>query len=151
MNTRVRVVQPQDLTSLMMFRALYLNGRRRRIKGDLALQMGAEKEPDVVIMAEALDDQARRNQHGAYNLVLSTAYPAVYMGEGRDITCRKKVGHDRGDLGGVPPTTPESARGVSEDRTDDGRRDDHTGSELLRRNQEEEDGGTHRATRSRRI
>jgi len=53
-------------------------------------QLGEEKEADVVIIVEALDDHRKTNQHGTYNVVLNTAYKAVYARKDLGITCRKK-------------------------------------------------------------
>jgi len=62
-----------------MFRTLYLNGWKGRMQANIGLQLGAEKEAEVVVIAEAVRDTARRNQHPTYNLVMSTAYMAIYF------------------------------------------------------------------------
>jgi len=52
----------------------------------MALQIGREKGAEVVVTAEAVEDQGRRNQHPAYRLVNNTKYMAVYIKKGNRIT-----------------------------------------------------------------
>jgi len=56
----------------------------------IGLQLGAEEGADVMVIAEAVADQAKRNQHGTYDLVINTAYLAVYVRKDRRISCRKR-------------------------------------------------------------
>jgi len=55
----------------------------------------------VVVIAEALENQDRRNQHETYNLVLNTKYMVVYVRKNRDITCRKEDGGEWVSIGGT--------------------------------------------------
>jgi len=64
-------VQPLD-SGYQAFMVLYLNVGAGRNQADLGLQLAAKA--DVVFIAEALEDQKRRNQHVAYSLVVNTAY-----------------------------------------------------------------------------
>jgi len=72
-----------------MNKVMYINGRRGQIQGDMGLQLGAEIGAEVVVIAEALDDQERRNTHATYNLTLNTKYLAVYVRKDRKVKCRK--------------------------------------------------------------
>jgi len=60
-----------------MNKVLYLNGPRGRLQADIGLHLGPEKEAEVVVIAAAVVDLARRNQHPTYNLVMSTAYMSI--------------------------------------------------------------------------
>jgi len=73
-----------------MNKVLYLNRRRGRLQGDMGLQLGAELGADMVVIAEAVADRERRNQHGAYELKVNTKYMGVYMRKDREIKCRKR-------------------------------------------------------------
>ena len=74
----------------MMNKVIYLNGRRGRLQADMGLQLGADMEADVVVIAEAVADQNRRNSYGTYDLVLNTQYLAVYVRKDRTITCKRR-------------------------------------------------------------
>ena len=41
----------------MMLKIIYLNGRKGRVQAEIALQAGAEKAADIVVIAEAVEDQ----------------------------------------------------------------------------------------------
>jgi len=71
-----------------------------RIQGDLGLQLGAELEADVVVIAEAVEDREKRNQHGTYDLKVNTKYLEVYTRKDREITCKKKGGGEWVEIGG---------------------------------------------------
>jgi len=73
-----------------MNKVMYINGRRGRIQGDMGLQLGAEIGAEVVVIAEALDDQDRRNTHATCNLELNTNYLVVYVRKDRKVKCRKR-------------------------------------------------------------
>ena len=53
----------------------------------MGLQLGAELEADVVVIAGAVADRERRNQHGAYHLKVNTKYLGVYTRKDREIKC----------------------------------------------------------------
>ena len=54
-----------------------MNGRKGRQQAEVALQNGAEIEADVVVIAEALEDQQRRPGHGLYDLVWNSKYISI--------------------------------------------------------------------------
>jgi len=64
------------------------------------LQLVADMEADVVVIAEALADQERRNQHGTYDLKLNTKYLGIYTRKDREITCRKRGAGEWALIGG---------------------------------------------------
>jgi len=53
----------QLLNSRLMIKVPYLNDRRGRLQADLGLQIVVEKGAEVMMIAEAVDDQSRRNKH----------------------------------------------------------------------------------------
>jgi len=66
----------------------------------MGLQLGAGLEAGVVVIAEALADQERQNQHGTYDLKLNMPFLALYTRKDRDIECRKKAGGEWVSIGG---------------------------------------------------
>lgn len=64
------------------------------------LQLGAELEADVVVVAEAVQDMEKRNQHGAYDLRVNTKYLGVYTRKDREIKCRKRGRGEWVEIGG---------------------------------------------------
>jgi len=84
----------------MLSKILYLNGRRGRAQADLLLQLGAELEADVVVVAEEVQDVERRNQHGAYDLRVNTKYLGVYTRKDCEIKCRKRGRGEWVEIGG---------------------------------------------------
>jgi len=73
-----------------MINILYLHGRKGRIQADLGLQIGAEKEADVVVIVEGVKDQKRRNSHAVYDLVVNLDYLAVYVRKDREFRSKKR-------------------------------------------------------------
>jgi len=73
-----------------MDKVLYLNGWRGRIEADMGLQLGAHLRVDVVVIAEALAAQERRNQYGKYDLKVNIEYLGIYTRKDREITCSKR-------------------------------------------------------------
>jgi len=83
-----------------MNKVLYLNGRRGRLQGDMGLQLGVDLGADVVVIAEAVANRERRNQHGAYELRVNTKYMGVYTRKDREIKCRKRGRGEWVEIGG---------------------------------------------------
>jgi len=83
-----------------MFKVLYLNGRRERLQADMGLQLGVDLGAEVVVIAEAVADTEKRNQHGAYNLRMNTKYIGVYTRNDMEIKCRKRGGWEWVEIGG---------------------------------------------------
>lgn len=52
----------------MVFKVLYLNGRRGRLQAGIALQIRGERGADIVVVAEAVEHLHRKNHHPAYSL-----------------------------------------------------------------------------------
>jgi len=73
-----------------MNKVMYINRRRGRVQGDMGLQLGAELGADVVVIAEAVEDQERRNVHATYVLTLNTRYLVVYVRKNKQVKCKKK-------------------------------------------------------------
>jgi len=73
------------------------------------LQLGADLETDVVVIAESWPDQGNGSQHGTYNLQLNTTYLAVYTRKDMVVECRKRGGGEWLSIGGntgagyIPP------------------------------------------------
>ena len=83
-----------------------LNGRKGRLHAEVALQTGADKVCDVVVKAEALEDQQRRPIYGTYDLVWNSKYISVYIRKDREI---KVVGRDWALIGGNIPSSTEGS------------------------------------------
>lgn len=64
-----------------MLKIIYLNGRKGRIQAEIALQTGADKEADIVVIGEALEDQQRRPNHRTFDLASSMEQQVVIQGK----------------------------------------------------------------------
>jgi len=53
-----------------------------------------------VVIAEAVADEEKRNQHGVYDLMVNTKYLRVYTRKDKDIKCRKRGGGEWVEIGG---------------------------------------------------
>ena len=72
---------------------MYLNGRRGQQQAEVALQIGSDKNAQVVIIAEALEDQGKRPNHPTFDLAWNSKYLSVYTRKNQDI---KVVGRGKG-------------------------------------------------------
>lgn len=84
----------------MLVGIIDLNGRKGRRQAEVALQTGPEEVADIVVIAEALEDQQRRPTHPTYDRTRNSKYMSVYLRKDKDIKVVRKDAGEWAMIGG---------------------------------------------------